>query len=75
MPRLTEKGQVTVPKEVREALGLRRGSLVRFVRDGDRYYLAPVDGDDPFGRWYGRLKHLGRSTDELIEEMRGPADA
>ena len=31
--RLTSKGQVTVPKEVRDALGLRSGDLVRFVRD------------------------------------------
>ncbi len=74
MPRLTQKGQVTIPKEVRQALGLRRGSLVRFVREEGRYYLAAAEGDDPIDRWYGHLKGLGKSTDELIEEMRGPAD-
>ena len=31
--RLTSKGQVTVPKEIRDALGLRPGDLVRFVLD------------------------------------------
>lgn len=31
--RLTSKGQVTVPKEIRDALGLRSGDLVRFTRD------------------------------------------
>lgn len=74
MPRLTQKGQVTIPKEVRETLGLHRGSLVRFVRDDGRYYLSAAEGDDPIDRWYGYLKGLGKSPDELIEEMRGPAD-
>ena len=74
MPRLTQKGQVTIPKDVRETLGVRRGSLMRFVRDGDRYYLSVSDGGDPFDRWRGYLKHLGRTTDEIMDEMRGPAD-
>ncbi len=74
MPRLTQKGQVTIQKDVRDALGLRPGSLVRFVRDGDRYYLSVSDRENPFERWRGYLKHLGRTTDEIMDEMRGPAD-
>ena len=42
--RLTSKGQLTIPKEVREALGLRAGDRVFFtVRDGAAV-LAKVPG-------------------------------
>ena len=32
---LTVKGQVTIPKRVRDALGLKPGDLVDFVMDDD----------------------------------------
>jgi len=36
---LTSKGQITVPIEVRTKLGLRQGSRVHFVADGDGYRI------------------------------------
>ena len=38
--RLTSKGQVTIPRSVREALGLRDGDAVIFRVIGDRAVLA-----------------------------------
>jgi antitoxin PrlF len=38
--RLTSKGQVTLPKAVREALGLEEGDQVVFRVDGRRAFLA-----------------------------------
>jgi AbrB family looped-hinge helix DNA binding protein len=38
--RLTSKGQVTIPKAVREALGLRDGDEVLFRVEGQRAMLA-----------------------------------
>lgn len=35
---MTTKGQLTVPAEVRRALGLRPGSKVRFLREDDGTY-------------------------------------
>jgi len=41
---VTDKGQITIPLEVRERLRLRRGSKVRFVvEDGGRATIAPVE--------------------------------
>ncbi|MDR0285357.1 MAG: AbrB/MazE/SpoVT family DNA-binding domain-containing protein [Propionibacteriaceae bacterium] len=37
---MTSKGQVTVPREVRERLGLTTGSLLDFVPDQGSYRLA-----------------------------------
>lgn len=38
--RLTSKGQVTIPKAVRDDLGLRPGDVVEFERDGERVFIA-----------------------------------
>lgn len=35
LSRLTSKGQVTVPKDIREALGLKAGQAVAFELDAD----------------------------------------
>lgn len=40
---VTSKGQVTIPKNVRQALGIRSGTKVRFTVIGDRAELAIVN--------------------------------
>ena len=39
---MTSKGQVTIPKSVRQQLGLRQGTRVAFVVDGDHAVLRPA---------------------------------
>jgi AbrB family looped-hinge helix DNA binding protein len=39
---LTSKGQVTIPKSVRQQLGLRQGSRVAFVVEGDHAVMRPA---------------------------------
>jgi AbrB family looped-hinge helix DNA binding protein len=73
--KITSKGQVTIPKDVRDNLGLRTGDRVRFEKDNGGYRLEKRLPENPFEKWRGYLKHLaGRDVDELIEEMRGPVD-
>lgn len=47
---ITEKGQVTIPKPVRDALGLEYGGRVAFCIDENRHVSVERDdegGDDP----------------------------
>jgi len=39
---VTSKGQVTIPKDIRELLNIRANDRVEFVRDGNRVLLVPV---------------------------------
>jgi len=39
---LTSQGRVTVPKAVRQQLGLRKGTRVTFVVEGDHAVLRPA---------------------------------
>lgn len=41
---VTTKGQVTIPKEVRDALGLREGDRVLFILEGERAVIRKVSG-------------------------------
>jgi antitoxin PrlF len=40
--RLTQKGQVTIPLEIRARLGIKPRDLVRFEVDGDEVKLKPA---------------------------------
>lgn len=43
---VTSKGQVTIPKEVRDALGIKERDRVAFIVEGGRAVLVPVKTTD-----------------------------
>jgi AbrB family looped-hinge helix DNA binding protein len=70
--RISSKGQVTVPVDVRDQLGLTTGTEIEFViRDGEAVLRKGGGDRDPVDRVYGRLR-LGARVDDLLDEMRGP---
>ena len=71
--KVTTKGQITIPKEVRDSLGLRPGDEIEFAQDETGYRMEKLIQVSPFAQWRGYLKELaGRTTDELMDELRGP---
>ena len=64
--RVTQKGQVTIPLEVRQALGIRPGSDVRFELDGDgaRLEVGSQDARNAVAAMHGGDVEL--STDEIL---------
>jgi AbrB family looped-hinge helix DNA binding protein len=68
--RITTKGQVTIPQEVREYLGLREGDRIEFVNENGRMTVRPYRAPaNPFEKWSGRLPAFG-SVDELLHWQR-----
>ncbi len=69
--KITSKGQITIPKEVREALGAKEGdSLVFEVEDGGARVSVErkrVSFADYAGAW---REGEGKSTEEIIAEIR-----
>lgn len=69
---ISSKGQLTVPIELREKLGLAAGTVVQFeLRDGAVLLRKGTLDDHPVDRLFGRLS-LGKPVDELLDQMRGP---
>ncbi|MCO5150384.1 MULTISPECIES: AbrB/MazE/SpoVT family DNA-binding domain-containing protein [unclassified Shinella] len=71
---VTSKGQVTIPKAVRDFLGIGPGSRVEFRRVGDgSIVVVPLDDARP----KSRFAHLrgqagqGMTTDEIMALTRG----
>jgi len=70
--RVTSKGQVTIPKRMRDAKGLTPGKLVTFDTRGEGVLILPA-GKRPksvFEKWQGRLRG-GMTTDEVLAITRG----
>lgn len=70
---VAERGQITLPKAVREALGLVKGTKLKVELDGSRIVLRK-DASDALARARGRIKlPPGLSTDDILRELRGRA--
>ncbi len=73
--RITSKGQVTIPQDIRERLGLLPHSLVEFEIDGDSVRLRKARRTQTRGE--GIVAHIrGRgnkrlTTDEIMALTRG----
>ena len=76
MSTLTSKGQVTIPKQIRDELGLKPGSEVEFVREEGKVVLRRRSIPPAvFKKWRGFLKDRfpnAAAVDEYMEEIRGP---
>ena len=77
LAKVTTKGQVTIPKSIRELLGLKEGSKILFIRKGDDIViqnsamLALEKIQDAFD---GEAERLDLKTEEdfvkMIKEFR-----
>jgi AbrB family looped-hinge helix DNA binding protein len=72
---VSEKGQVTIPKPLRDRLGIRPGQVLDFEEEAGRLVARKSVPRDAIDALYGTLDLGGRTTDELIEELRGKPDA
>lgn len=73
--KINTKGQVTIPADLRDAIGIRPGDEVDVVADGDVLRIvkranAPTRGQRLVSRLRGSAGP-GPSTDELMELLRG----
>jgi len=73
--RITSKGQITVPREIRRILGVRAGDRLLFESDGKGIRVRPVRSKSTFSKYRGignseigsGRKRIGR----WLRELRG----
>ena len=69
--KVTSKGQITLPKKVRQKLGVEPGEMVSFEEKEGMVFIRRAVRPSPFDRWTGAFRGRARSTDELIRNLRG----
>ena len=69
---VAERGQMTIPKALREKLGIRPGTVLDFWDENGRLVAVKAPDADPVTRVYGCV-NPGKSTDEMMRELRGEA--
>ena len=76
MPRMTSKGQVTIPKNIREVLGVKPGDQVKFELLSDqRVIVKPVLATTVFERYVGYYvgylaDRAGTEPDHIVARLR-----
>ena len=68
--KVADRGQVTIPKALRERLGIRPGTVLDFHEEAGQLIAQKSVSGDPDDQIFGALG-TGRSTDELVDELRG----
>ncbi|MBX3532531.1 MAG: AbrB/MazE/SpoVT family DNA-binding domain-containing protein [Rhizobiaceae bacterium] len=83
--RVTIKGQVTIPKDIRDHLGIGPGSAVEFVRQGAHVHLVAVAGTltadertrkfrEALTRMAGTVNTMGMDGKAYVDWLRGPRE-
>ena len=72
--RIGERGQVTIPKDLRDKFRLEPHDDVTFLEAHGELVLrkkqAPV-ADHGMRKWIGRVREMPESVDEFIDDLRG----
>ena len=72
---ISSKGQITIPQEVRNRLGLSSGDRVEFLVEGDRTVLRPMrPHSNPFSKQAGILGTFPGGVEEINTWLRDLRD-
>ena len=69
---LAERGQIVIPKEARDALGLKPGARLQLRVEGGCLLIEKKVQLD-LSRWVGKALDDGLSTEQALAELRGRA--
>ena len=67
---LAARGQIVIPKEARDALGLKPGARLQLRVEGGRLLIEKRVQLD-LSRWIGKAVPDGLSTEQALAELRG----
>lgn len=77
LAKVTSKGQITIPIEIRKKLGIKEGSKVLFLEEAGRIYLANSSMEalrEAQAAFAGEADRLGLETEEdvmaMVKELR-----
>jgi len=73
--RVTTKGQVTIPRNIREILGITPETEIDFKEEGGRFYIVKTDKPNLVGK-FSKLRGIASvkmTTDQILSLTRESA--
>jgi AbrB family looped-hinge helix DNA binding protein len=75
MPRITSKGQITIPQDIRNKFGFLPGMEVDIIAEGNKALIVKSRRENRFIKWLGCGKRRSKmEADQMIDEIRGRSD-
>jgi AbrB family looped-hinge helix DNA binding protein len=69
--KITSKGQITIPAEVRRALGVDAGDSLTFEKKGSGFRVVPGRSTSPFAKFRGsQVVGTGYGREDVIRAVR-----
>ena len=69
--KITSKGQITVPVEIRRSLGVKSGDKIRFVEQESGIGVVRDTDENPFEKWRGiGIPGIGPGREGVLAYMR-----
>ncbi len=72
--KVTIKGQVTIPQNIREKLGITPATEIDFIEENGRVFLVKKKGSNGISRKFRNLRGISKikmTTDEIMALTRG----
>ena len=75
MPRITSKGQITIPLEIRNRFGFMPGMEIDIIVEDNKALIVKSRQENRFLKWLGRGETCGQQIiDHTIDQLRGRTD-
>jgi len=75
VPKITSKGQITIPQKIRNRFGFLPGMDVEIIIEDSKALIVKSRHENQFMKWLGRGKKRKRHRiDHKIDQLRGRTD-
>ena len=74
MPKITSKGQITIPQEIRNHFSLLPGTDVEVIAEKNKVLIVKARPRNAFLKWVGRGRASKSDIDMTVKRLRGRTD-
>jgi len=74
MPKITSKGQITIPQEIRDQFSLLPGTEVDVIAQNNEVLIVKSRKRNAFLKWVGRGSSTKDDIDMTVDRLRGRTD-
>jgi len=72
MPKITQKGQITIPLDIRNNFSMLPGTYVDIIAENNKILIVKARQENKFVKWLGKGKSKKKkAVDLILNQLRG----